>query len=82
MSKYSDFDQLVLDEIRSGRQTFAEMQTRQVMRLAEDLAVPDRWNNKAPDRVLDRRLQALRKAGKIAHIAGRWHLILPGDPTA
>lgn len=72
MSKFKGLDELLLEQIGQGINTFARLQNRRV----KELALPHarvsahdvEW-----DRVIDRRLQALRKAGKITFKNG-WHL--------
>ncbi|HHJ1495618.1 TPA: hypothetical protein ACQGQ1_000952 [Pseudomonas aeruginosa] len=65
MSKYAEYDEKLMSLIRNGCDNF------------DSLCVRLRDENKAisqkdPWRVTDRRLQALRKAGKIVYADGRW----------
>lgn len=70
MSKYAEYDSAVLSLIKGGCNTFDVL----VMRLSDANKqfdqTCDRW------RVTDRRLQALRRAGKIVFNRSRrsWHL--------
>jgi hypothetical protein len=65
---YQEFDRALLSQIQSGRN--AMMLLDQTASGLWALAVPhqttDRYGNKTPSyRIIDRRLQALRKAGKV-----------------
>ena len=58
--KFTQVDQLIIDQIRAGKKTFQALQAPSVMAAAETLrADAPAW------RVVDRRLQALRKRGLI-----------------
>ncbi|NGR09342.1 hypothetical protein G5B41_17520 [bacterium SGD-2] len=70
-SKYKEFDALLLSEIRSGNDTFSAMQTAKVREAAELFSA----RPYEEFRVIDRRLQALRKAGAITYAGGRWRVI-------
>lgn len=70
-NKYEEFDALLLSEIRSGSDTFSAMQTAKVREAAERFSARPHEEY----RVIDRRLQALRKAGKIVYAGGRWRVI-------
>ncbi|QWF62921.1 hypothetical protein KM864_18615 (plasmid) [Ralstonia solanacearum] len=72
-SGYEKLDSLILASITAGRGTFGKL-------LEGDLAVEckriaDAQGIDQFDRVLDRRLQALRKAKRIMHQDGRWSVI-------
>lgn len=72
MSKYGEYDQKLLQLIGGGARTFGDL----CQRLAEDnrqLSESDPW------RVTDRRLQALRRKGRIVYHCGEWSLI--GSPA-
>lgn len=85
MSKYADLDELILEKINSetptpfykihfyegGRSTF----DGRVFTLCESLAT----KTGEGFRVLDRRLQALRKAGKIKSVPGKGWIKLNED---
>lgn len=68
MSKFADFDAMVLEEVRQRPLNFTQLQKRDIMTAAKALGDQDY-------RVLDRRLQALRKAGKIRFHGGMWHFV-------
>ncbi len=70
MSKYANFDELLLQKIGGGCRQYDGL-VRATAEEAKQLAwTSDYW------RVADRRLQALRKAGKIAYDKSRqsWYL--------
>ncbi|WP_213159973.1 hypothetical protein [Pseudomonas aeruginosa] len=65
MSKYAEYDEKLIGLIRGGCDNFTAL----CRRLADEnrsFSEDDPW------RVTDRRLQALRKAGHIIYINGRW----------
>lgn len=64
--KFDAIDAALLGHLATGRRTFAELQSRAVMPLTEAAA------RRPGDgfRVVDRRLQALRKAGKVKFVRG------------
>ncbi|CAD5377390.1 hypothetical protein OF001_U20317 [Pseudomonas sp. OF001] len=68
MSKYAEFDAKLLGLISAGKQTFTELQVCTAVEAAP-LA-----GGGEPFRVVDRRLQALRKAGKIRYAKGKWEV--------
>lgn len=70
MSKFDDLDGELLRLIRMGYRTFAELQSRATMRMAQDLATPNYSGYRDGSRVIDRRLQALRKKGLITFTHG------------
>lgn len=74
MSKFAQIDGAILEAIAGGRDTFTALQTRALMDQAAQLSKPDRYGDRPAWRVLDRRLQALRKAGRIQFVKGRWAL--------
>ena len=79
MSKYTKLDALILDEIGIDPVAFHVLQHRPEIE-AETIAIADAsprnvWGDKITAfRVLDRRLQALRKAGKIRASTKGWTL--------
>lgn len=79
MSKYTKLDALILDEISIEPVAFHVLQHRPEIE-AETIAIADAsprnvWGDKVDAfRVLDRRLQALRKAGKIKASTKGWTL--------
>ena len=75
MSKYADFDAKVLGLIRKGVSTFAEL-VPHLLGDAEPFCQSGRGPYPTePWRIVDRRLQALRKAGRIVYAEGRWQLL-------
>jgi len=64
---FAEFDEAILSAIRAGRNSFQLLQTPDLMEMAQRYA-----GHLDPDRALDRRLQALRKEGRIAFINKRW----------
>ncbi|HEM7843230.1 hypothetical protein L0Z02_29695 (plasmid) [Burkholderia multivorans] len=70
---YSSLDAMILVSIESGRSTFGAMYVgdvaRECKRLGESLGVREDF------RVLDRRIQALRRAGRIMYQDGRWSVV-------
>jgi len=68
MNKFAAFDDTILSVIRDGRNTFHMMWTPEIREMVQCFLPPngDEW------RVLERRLQALRKAGRIAYVKGHW----------
>lgn len=60
---YSQFDRSLMAYIASGRSSFAELEG-EMLSAAKPFCTGPRDE---PDRIIDRRLQALRKAGKIRH---------------
>ena len=71
--KFTTLDDAILAAIKAGRTTFVSI-VGNVEELAKHLAAPDRWGKISHDRPIDRRLQALRKQGKIAYKAKQWFL--------
>ncbi|MCS7522506.1 hypothetical protein N0070_19870 [Pseudomonas aeruginosa] len=69
MSKYAEYDEKLMSLIRNGCDNFVSL----CGRLRDEnkaISQEDPW------RVTDRRLQALRKAGKIVYADGRWRPFL------
>lgn len=65
MTDYSEIDSAILKRIyEHGPQTFTEL-SGALGSIADPLARPDRFGARDAWRVIDRRLQAMRKAGKI-----------------
>ena len=74
---YSTLDNAICAAIHSGADNFTRLTSqRSVMDIAA--AVAERKNGFAGLgwRVIDRRLQALRKAGKIIYKGGKWTLVV------
>ena len=75
MSKFTDLDVLIVARIAHAPCTFTELQTREIDAAATPFLVADRYGDPGPTwRILDRRLQALRKQGHIGYQKGQWHL--------
>lgn len=77
MKKYDEYDARLLKAIANGADELSALATNtDLKRLAEPHRSVDRWGRKTEyHRVVDRRLQALRKAGRILYHAGRWHVL-------
>lgn len=72
-SKYKALDELLLARIACAPAAFAHLQGAEIMAAAEPFTLPDRYGVKGPAwRILDRRLQALRKQERIEHVKGLW----------
>lgn len=76
MSQYAKMDSLIIEAIKDGKNPLYEMQCAvEAGRIAVETGRDD-------FRVIDGRLQALRKAGKIVHLTkahsngqGGWHVV-------
>ena len=66
---YSALDAAIVQRIRDGASTFSAIDAREVSEIANDLATPDSRGRRCGWRLVDRRLQALREAGRIAYTA-------------
>lgn len=78
MTDHSKFDAALLAEItRAPRQKLAALMYHQPLaRLAYDLNLKDYLGYRVPtSRIFDRRLQALRRAGKIRCSRGAWEVV-------
>ena len=75
MSKYADFDTKLLGLIRDGIDTFAELASLMFGDAEPFCQSPRGLCLTKPWRIVDRRLQALRKAGRIVYAGGRWRLL-------
>lgn len=63
---FTPLDNIIVARIKDGPATFTQLHHHPPIRLmAESLAKPDRFGEKDGWRLLDRRLQALRKKGSI-----------------
>lgn len=67
---YSKFDAALLDLIANGHNTAGKLDATALTELARPFCTP----RLEPFRVIDRRLQALRRAGKIEYINRAWHI--------
>lgn len=77
MSKYAEFDTAILDLIAKGINTMAVLDTHKhgLKALAEPFRTKDRYDHLTPHfRIIDRRLQALRKAGSIKFNKKVWEI--------
>ncbi len=70
---YSTLDALILDAIGAGRNTFGAMHVGDVARECKRLS--EAFGAKEDFRVLDRRIQALRRGGRILYQDGRWSVV-------
>lgn len=70
MTKYEKLDSLILNKIGSHPQSFSEIYVRDVA--DECKRVAEMGGISGGQRIFDRRLQALRKAGKIRHAGKGW----------
>lgn len=69
MSKYAEFDAELLSRIEQGDATFSEL-AHLLSTKAKPFALGQlTW------RVVDRRLQVLRKAGKIRYVNSEWEVV-------
>lgn len=77
MSKYKELDAKLVELIFNGCGTFAELSGR-----CKSLSAPFSKDQSNHWRIVDRRLQALRKAGVIVFIKGQWWVVagLGGTP--
>lgn len=67
MTDYTELDAAILERLADGPLPFHALMARKVSEIANRLAKPDSHGVTTGWRVLDRRLQTLRKAGKITH---------------
>lgn len=74
---YTAFDAELIRLIKAGRDTFTQLDGHQPLaEMAKPFCLAKRGCYPQPEwRVIDRRLQALRKAGQIKHSAGKWHIV-------
>ena len=77
MSKYNAFDALLLDKIKSGKDTFRRLEADiDLKNMAKPFCATKPGSYPQPEwRIVDRRLQALRKAGEITYAGGYWRVI-------
>lgn len=79
MSKpdYTEFDNAILAQIAAGRDKMSKLDSISsgLRPLSEPFKASDNYGNSTPTfRVIDRRLQALRKKGKIAWDGMVWYV--------
>lgn len=85
MHRYEELDKRILAAVAKRENPNNEARCRdEAVRIADEERVRDRYNCRPAYRVIDGRLQALRKAGKIAHYTkakkngqGGWHIVTP-----
>ncbi|MCZ4331045.1 hypothetical protein [Castellaniella denitrificans] len=77
MTDYSKFDKALLAAIISKPKNFTELTTmRPLVALAQSLGAKNGFGHPVPtDRIFDRRLQALRRAGKIRYAGTKWEIL-------
>jgi hypothetical protein len=63
VTDYTEFDKRLISVVRRGFSTFIEISHGELRKYADALAAPDRYGW----RVIDRRLQALRKRGALTY---------------
>lgn len=76
MSQYAELDSLIIEAIAQRKHPFySRIVTPEATRLAE-------FTGRVEDRIIDGRLQALRKAGRICHLtkaegggSGGWKIV-------
>lgn len=75
---YTAFDALLLDKIKSGKNTFRQLEADNDLKImAKPFCSNTRTSTGYPQpewRIVDRRLQALRKSSKITHAGGAWRI--------
>lgn len=71
---YTEFDNALIHAIAGGRNTMAQLETSSRLReLAAPMCSKDRWGTLTPTfRIIDRRLQSLRKKGAIRFNGKVW----------
>ena len=74
MSKYDEFDAALTSAIQNGADTMSALDSnKKLIALAKPHCGRDHWGNQTPVfRIIDRRLQALRKQGTIVFHNRRW----------
>lgn len=74
MSRYAELDAAILSAIQGGRKDFTSIAWNDAV---DALAKPHARQMTQVFRVVDRRLQALRKRGAIEFRVKEWHILLP-----
>jgi hypothetical protein len=73
--KYATLDDELLAAIRGKSCSFKELQAKpNIIGLADELAPKNSLGGEMGWRLIDRRLQVLRKSGKIESYAGYWRI--------
>ncbi|MGV1119202.1 hypothetical protein [Xanthomonas translucens] len=70
MSKYTELDAAIVHAVQNGATTFSGLRTA----CSQHLSFKMIGREYTDDRLLDRRLQALRKAGRITFAMGHWSI--------
>lgn len=65
MTDYTDFDDILIAKVAGGATSFTDLRGGPLELLGNTIAGADRNGNPQGWRVIDRRLQALRKAGRL-----------------
>jgi hypothetical protein len=66
--KYAELDEAIVLKIGVAKaRTFHQIASGDLRRMADAIATPDRYGDRPGWRVIDRRLQALRKSGKLSY---------------
>jgi hypothetical protein len=79
MSKYENLDKAIMNKMGGHPQMFVAINVRDVREECERIASTEPGKTE-PFRILDRRLQALRKAGKIRSTTKGW-MRVTASPT-
>lgn len=74
---YDDVDGAILAAVQSGKTTFSQILPA-VKAKATPVAPKSRWAGDGEWRVVDRRLQALRKDGRLSYTRGAGWRVEPG----
>lgn len=69
--KYSEVDAAIIARIRSGHSRFYEIWPG----IASHLTNSNPYTSSDSSRIIDRRLQAMRKQGKITYYGGKWSVL-------
>lgn len=64
---YTLFDNAILSHVKAGKKHFYELNSGRLLKFANKLAGTDRHGLPKGFRLIDRRLQALRRAGRLTH---------------
>jgi hypothetical protein len=75
---YAEFDAALLNAIDSGQNTLAQLEVNAQVRVqSQRHRTKDRWGDLTPYfRVIDRRLQALRKRGELRYTGKVWERVI------
>lgn len=81
MSKYADLDEAIVRAVRAGHDEFYRLWPAVADCTRQVLARHGRTRWVEVDRVVDRRLQAIRKRGELRFENGRWVVVTPAAGT-